>query len=77
VRELMVAEKSPRGVLRGKTGTQWDPKWKRTALGWYVGWVDHAGRTYLFATNISGGQEPTGATARRITREILTGRGWL
>jgi hypothetical protein len=39
--------------------------------------VEQIVRTYLFATNISGGEEPTEASARRITREILTARGWL
>ena len=79
VRKLMFAVKTDKGVLRGKTGTDGYPKGDEmiATLGWYVGWVEHGGSAYIFATNISGGENPTGRDARRITENILKSEGLL
>lgn len=77
VREIMVAAKGPRGILRGKTGTDWDTTQKVATLGWYVGAVTRADGVYVFAANMTGGQQPTGRKARGIVQQILKDLGYL
>ncbi|MFN3653071.1 MAG: penicillin-binding transpeptidase domain-containing protein [Armatimonadota bacterium] len=79
VREIMVAEKTERGTLRGKTGTQGYAKDGKlfATYGWYVGWVEHDGTAHLFAAHLSGGENPIGFTARQVVTELLRGRGLL
>lgn len=77
VLELMKAAETGRGILRGKTGTAGDAARDIATLGWYVGSVTCLGKTHLFAMNLSGGVNPSGRTAREITRTILRDRGLL
>ena len=46
-------------------------------LGWYVGWVEREGSGYVFATNLSGGPNPSGGRAREISERILESLGLL
>jgi beta-lactamase class D len=70
----MQLSKSEKGMLYGKTGagTNPDGKW---SLGWFVGFLEHAGNTYVFACNITGGKEPSGKAARAIVENILKSQG--
>lgn len=56
LREVMRAEEGPGYVLYAKTG--WAAR-ARPQVGWYVGYVDTAAGTWLFATNITlrGGED--------------------
>ncbi len=70
LRDIMQAEKTDKGTLYGKTGSGMGPdgKWN---LGWFVGFLEHGGTTYVFACNITGGEEPSGKTARTIIENIF------
>lgn len=73
-RQVMEIERTPEGVLRGKTG--WAVRVPRQ-VGWFVGWAERPGRTVYFATNIEsdrpGMQDAPARLA--ITREILAQMG--
>lgn len=84
MRDVMHYKTTEKGTLRGKTGTGGhtrDGKPRRpnsemvATLGWYVGWVEHGDNAWIFATNITGGDNPTGVKARRITEAILSAKG--
>ena len=77
VRRLMIREKTGDAILLAKTGTDGNLKKGVATMGWYVGYVERGKRTYIFATNIAGGENPSGRTAERITKAILKGRGIL
>jgi hypothetical protein len=64
VKDLLKLKTTAKGTLRGKTGSDGD------SLGWFVGWVEHDGRPFLFATQIRG-KDASGAKARGITEQIL------
>ncbi len=70
LRDVMQVEKTGKGTLYGKTGsgTRPDGKWN---LGWFVGFLEHNGTTYVFACNITGGDNPSGKTARTIIESIF------
>lgn len=77
VKDLMYYRETPRGVLRGKTGTG-GSAWKQVAdLGWYVGWVERGDDAWVFAANLTGGTNPSGREARGIVEAIFTHRGLL
>jgi bla regulator protein BlaR1 len=75
VKEMLTVKTTTRGTLHGKTGTAGEEK--RDVMGWFVGYVDQPGGTYVFATNIGAKADANGRTARRITEAILTERGIL
>ncbi|MFC0045866.1 class D beta-lactamase [Metabacillus iocasae] len=66
VKRMMVQAEGKDYTLYGKTG-------QGSGIGWYVGYLDVNGKTYVFATNIDG----TSADAKRITRNILTKNGFM
>lgn len=69
VKKLIIVDETPAGVLRGKTGSNYEnEKW---ILGWFVGYVVHDGKPYIFATRIEAADNAKGAEARRITKQIL------
>lgn len=70
LKDIMMAMKTERGTLFGKTGSG-------AGLGWYVGFVEHGGTTYVFACNITGGKDPSGKVARSIAEDILVSLGLL
>lgn len=75
VRELLRVRETERGLLRGKTGTA-DGNAAHAALGWFVGYVQQAGNSYAFATNIEG-PGASGPRAREIAEQILKHKGLL
>ncbi len=70
VKNIITMEKTEDYVLRGKTGLESD-------VGWYVGYLEHNGNTYFFATQLDIA-EPKDIKARiEITRNILKDMGLL
>lgn len=77
VKRIMVLSDKKGIILRGKTGTAGDAQKKIASMGWFVGYVTRPEGAYIFATNIEGGDNPSGKTARSITEHILADRGLL
>lgn len=69
VREIMVLESTPAHVFRGKTGTGGTRA--AATLGWFVGYLERAEETYVFATNIRADTGATGFKAREICAAAL------
>jgi len=72
VLDIMTVSKYGDTIYRGKTGTAGDPVKGIAAQGWWVGSICSPKADYYFATCISGGENPSGKTARQITESILT-----
>jgi bla regulator protein BlaR1 len=70
LREIMIATQTADIRVYGKTGTAGDPI-KGATMGWYVGFVEKAGDTYVFAVIISGGENPSGRKNRQIVFDVL------
>ena len=70
--EIMTVSKEGETVYRGKTGTAGDPVKGIATQGWWVGSVCSPKGDYYFATCITGGENPSGRTARQITERILS-----
>ncbi len=75
VRKLIEVKKTEKGELHGKTGT--DMENDKETLGWFVGYVVHEGRPYVFATNLQASDGAFGKKAREITESILEDAGLL
>lgn len=75
VKSVTQLSKTSAGELHGKTGTS--GKDGKSVLGWFVGYVVHAGKPYIFATNIEASDGALGRKARSITEEILHESGLL
>ncbi len=56
-------------VLSGKTGT--GSVNGKVVNGWFIGYVEKAGHTFIFATNIQGMDGASGSVAAQITLSIL------
>ncbi|HNX82330.1 MAG TPA: penicillin-binding transpeptidase domain-containing protein [Candidatus Omnitrophota bacterium] len=76
LKEIMEVEKTEKGILYGKTGSRTDSQGKGI-LGWFVGFLEHGTTTYVFACNITGGENPSGKVARSIVENILTSKDLL
>ena len=57
----------------GKTGTGRVDG--RDVNGWFVGYIETAGNTYFFATNIQATENATGSKASEISLSILSDIG--
>lgn len=79
VRRITLLEAAPQYALHGKTGWARPEGESRSAdLGWFVGWVERAGRRWLFAVKIDmprGGEDAPKRIA--IARAVLTRCGAL
>lgn len=74
LRDIMQVEKTEKGTLYGKTGSGADSNGR---LGWFIGFLDSGGATYVFACNITGGESPSGKTARSIVEGVFRSQGLL
>jgi beta-lactamase class D len=76
LRDIMEVAKTDKGTLYGKTGSGMasDGKWN---LGWFVGFLEHREITYVVACNITGGESPSGKTARAIVENVFKSQGLL
>jgi beta-lactamase class D/lysophospholipase L1-like esterase len=71
VLDIMTVSRQGDTIYRGKTGTAGDPVKGIATQGWWVGSVCGPNGDYYFATCITGGDNPSGKTARQITESIL------
>lgn len=71
VLDIMTVSRGKDHTYRGKTGTAGSLVEKRASHGWWVGSLRVNRRDYYFATLITGGVDPSGRNARRITEAIL------
>ena len=72
VKDIMILEKTPDYVLRGKTGWNFE-----TNLGWFVGYLEQNDRTYFFATTIDMTDSKSGPKRIEVTRRCLKKLGLL
>jgi beta-lactamase class D len=76
VKDILVLEKTPTYILRGKTGGGSIAEGKY--IGWFVGYVERNGDVYFFATNIEGSSFDAIRDKRvEITKHIMTQLGYL
>jgi beta-lactamase class D len=70
LKDIMKITTTDKGTLYGKTGSGPGPdgKW---VLGWFVGFVESGKTLYIFACNITNGENPSGLTARGIVENLL------
>ncbi|MGB3655380.1 MAG: class D beta-lactamase [Rivularia sp. (in: cyanobacteria)] len=68
LKDIMIVEKTPDYILRGKTGwvTSTNPK-----IGWFVGYLEQNNKVYYFATNIDMPDIKLAAARIKITRRCL------
>ena len=69
--DIMTVSKEEGITYRGKTGTAGNGLKLIATAGWWVGSLSGAKGDYYFATWITGGENPSGRTAREITERIL------
>ena len=72
VLDIMALSQTGQTTLRGKTGTAGDASKGIATLGWFIGSVSTPSGDCFFATRITGGENPSGRTARKITESILS-----
>lgn len=68
LRDIMEVTRTEKGTLYGKTGSGTSSE---DQLGWFVGFLESKGTTYVFACNITGGVNPSGKVARTIVEDVL------
>jgi bla regulator protein BlaR1 len=73
VKQILVLEEKNGAILSGKTGLGWkDAVINGVPInGWFVGYVEKDGNTYIFATNIEAENNATSGKAKEITFNIL------
>jgi beta-lactamase class D len=76
LKDIMQISKTARGALYGKTGSGTQSNGKGD-LGWFVGFLESKGITYVFVCNITGGENPSGKIARAIVENVLRFKGLL
>jgi len=74
LRDIMQVTETEKGTLYGKTGSGTDSNGQ---VGWFVGFLESKGTTYIFACNITGGENPSGKVARAIVENVLKSQGIL
>lgn len=75
VKDIMVAEKKPEYILRGKTGWFGFGAKNIPQIGWYVGYLEKGKNAYFFAINIDIKKEKDAAARIEITRRCLKDMG--
>jgi bla regulator protein BlaR1 len=68
---LLLSERNG-ASLSGKTGS--GTVNQKNMNGWFIGYVESKGNTYVFATNIQSGTNPCGSEAEKITLSILNAK---
>ncbi|MBD2282375.1 class D beta-lactamase [Anabaena cylindrica FACHB-170] len=74
VQDIMIYERTPNYVLRGKTG------WAASVtpnIGWFVGYLEQNNNVYFFATNIDIRNNDDAAARIEVTRRSLKALGLL
>lgn len=70
VKDSILLSSSTAGALYGKTGT--GRVNGQDVNGWFIGFIETAGNTCFFATNIGAGEGATGSRAAEITLSVLS-----
>lgn len=74
VKDMMVVERTPDYVLRGKTGFDvLDTSWPK--LGWFVGYLEQNDNVYFFATSADMQNADDLPTRLEVTRQSLKALG--
>jgi len=76
LRDVMEAARTEKGTLYGKTGSGRGADGAGSE-GWFVGFLESSGTTYVFACNITGGKNPSGKVAREIVENVFRAQGRL
>jgi len=76
LKDIMKVEMTAKGTLYGKTGSGRDAD-EKDSLGWFVGFLENGATTYVFACNITGGENPSGKVARAIVEDVFKSQGLL
>lgn len=74
LKDVMKVTTTEKGTLYGKTGSGASAD---GVLGWFVGFLESHKTTYVFACNITGGEAPSGKTARSIVESVFKSQGFL
>ena len=69
VKDALFLKETSFGRLYGKTGTGIEDG--KPANGWFVGFLEHEGRTYCFAANLKDSEYADGRNASAVTIQIL------
>lgn len=69
VKEALKLDEKEGAVLSGKTGTGMINH--KQISGWFIGYVEKEGKTFIFATHIKDENNASGSQAAKITLEIL------
>ena len=72
VKEALQLEQKDRVTLSGKTGTGMINNKK--VNGWFIGYVENKGKTFIFATNVQDENNASGSMATQITLDILAAK---
>lgn len=76
LKDIMQVDKTEKGTLYGKTGSGMGTDGKGN-LGWFVGFLESKGTTYVFACNISAGENSSGKVAREIVENVFKAKDLL
>ena len=76
LRDVMRVAETEKGTLYGKTGSGMDAE-GNWSLGWFVGFLENRDDVYVFACNITGGEQPSGKAAREIVEKVFKAQGLL
>ncbi|MED1469857.1 penicillin-binding transpeptidase domain-containing protein [Bacillus salipaludis] len=77
VKKILVIDHKNGALLSGKTGTGWaNGEINGTPInGWFIGYVEKKGETYIFTTNIEADHNASSSKAKDITLRILKDKG--
>lgn len=76
LRDVMEVARTEKGTLYGKTGSG-SNVYGKNCLGWFVGFLESNGTTYVFACTITGEKNATGKVARTIVEDVLKSKNLL
>jgi beta-lactamase class D len=68
-RDIMISDQTATWVMRSKTG--WRHSAESMDIGWYVGWLDCAEETYVFALNMDMPDTRSLARRKNLTYAVL------
>lgn len=73
LKEALQLSRKGEAILSGKTGTGIVEG--KSINGWFIGYVEREGKTFIFATQIQGKDNAKGNVAKEITLSILEDKG--
>ncbi len=70
LRDIMRVTETSKCTLYGKAGSGMNTE-GHCNLGWFIGFVESGGEVYVFACNITDGENPSGLVVREIVTDVL------